>query len=153
MYSFLSVGGCFAVFILVNVLMVSNHREHPPFIEKGENGKKNKECYIVFVWAVIPRGSGGYHQYNFVKRKNGKYRLKFYPVREWISGLLFLSLYIWLIKNAWDSILKYPGTILPLYLLFLIVWLNSLILLNSDTIVARICFHKYMKGHKKSKRC
>lgn len=149
MNSFLIFCGVFAIYILVNVLAITNHRKHPPFIEKGETGKKNPECYIVSVWTV-GKGSAFYLDYKFVKRKNGKYRLKFYPVLEWIVGVAYLSLYIRF--TDWDAILKYPKTLLPLDLVLFLAWLDILIILDNAPIVARIYFYKYMKKHVKGKR-
>ncbi len=149
---FLAFCMVFAIYILVFVLRITDHRKHPPFIEKGENGKKNQECYIVSVWTV-GKGSAFYHQYHFVKRKNGKYRLKFYPVLEWFGGVLLLSFYIWMIENHWDSILKYPEIDIPFFLGFFLLLLCMWTALNDASIVARIYFHKYLKKHIKGKRC
>lgn len=149
---FLGFCEAFAIYIFFFILIIIINKEHPPFIEKGETGKKNLECYSVSVWAVITGGHGGYHHYNFVKRKNGKYRLKFYPVLEWFGGVLFLSLYIWIIKSHWDSILKYPEMEIPSFLGLFLLFLSMWTALNIDSIVARIYFHKYMKKQIKGKR-
>lgn len=149
---FLGFCGVFAIHILEYVLLITFHKKHPPFIEKGETGKKNLECYSVSVWTVITKGPGGYHHYDFVKRKNGKYRLKFYPVLEWFGGVLYLSFYIWMIEYHWDSILKYPEMEIPFFLGIFLLFLSWLTILSNASIVARIYFHKYMKTHVKGKR-
>lgn len=149
MYSFLSFCEVFIFYVLFNVLIITGHRKHPPFIEKGEKGKKNPECYIVSVWYQLGKGSASYHQYKFVKRKNGKYRLKFYPILEWFGMVLVLSLYIWVIDL--DVILKYPETLLLSLGLFLAL-LDLFILIDNAPIVARIFFHKCMKKYIKGRR-
>lgn len=149
MYTFLEFCEVVIVYTLLNVLIITNHRKHPPFVEKGEKGKKNPECYIVSVWYQLGKMGHNYHQYKFVKRKNGKYRLKFYPVLECFVGVLFLRFYIWVMK--WDLLLEYPETILP-SLVLLLVLLDLFFVFDNAPIVARICFHKYMKTHIKGKR-
>lgn len=139
------------IFIFLILIIIEN-KKRPPFIEKGETGKKNRECYSVSVWTVITKGPGGYHQYDFVKRKNGKYRLKIYSVLEWISGLAYFSFYIWLIEYHWDAIMKYPKMEIPSFLGFFLLFLCMWAALNNASIVARIYFHKYMKTHIKGKR-
>lgn len=148
---FLGICTVFALYILVFVLLITNHRKHPPFIEKGENDKKNRECYIVSVWTV-GKGTAFYHQYDFVKRKNGKYRLKFWPVLEWFGGVLLLSFYIWMIEYHWDMTLKYPEIGIPFFLFIFLLFLSWWTIVNNASIVARIYFHKYMKTHIKGKR-
>lgn len=151
---FLDYCGAIAVLILATVLAITGHKSHPPFIEKVENGK-NPECYAVTVWTVTKPGWNGYHQYEFVKRKNGKYRLKFYPIFEWFGGIGYLSLYIGVIADAWDSILKYPETLLLPHLILFLAFMDVWFLLNNASIVARIYFYKYMKNpknHKKGKK-
>ena len=149
---FLAFCVVFAIYILFFILIIIVNKDHPPFIEKGKTGKKNLECYIVSVWTVITRGPGTYRHYYFVKRKNGKYRLKFYSALEWISGLGYLSFYIWMIENHWDSILKYPEMEIPSFLGIFLLFLSMWTALNNASIVARIYFHKYMKKHIKGKR-
>lgn len=150
MYLFREWCGAVAGLVFINVVIISFHRQNPPFVEKGENGKKNAGCYIVSAWNV-GRGICGYEQYDFVERKNGKYRLKFYPL-EWFVGVACLSLYTWMTGNAWDSIWQEPKMLLLPYLSLFLAFLDLWFIANNGSVVARICFYTYVKKHKKGKR-
>ena len=63
-----------------------------------------------------------------------------------------MSLYIWIIKSHWDSILKYPEMEIPSFLGLFLLFLSMWTALSTDSIVARIYFHKYMKKQIKGKR-
>lgn len=145
---FLEFFGFFAIYILNIVLTIIINKKYPPFIVK--NGK-NLDCYIVSVCKSIDG-----HRYNhlfFVKRKNGKYRLKLIDsFLEWFSGLLCLSMYIFVTVILRDSILKYPKTTLLFHLFFFLLLLSIWIIVNQYSIIARIYFHKYMKKRIKGKR-
>lgn len=147
---FLAYCETLVIYISIIVLIIIFNRKHPPFIEK-EGGNKSSECYIVSVWTFIKGGHSAYREYYFVKRKNGKYRLK-YSFFDWINWLIIMGVYlplsIWIIEHQWNSISGYPKSLILSYIGILFLLAILLTILNNSKIVARIYFYKYMKGIK-----
>ena len=141
-----SVGSLMLVIIADILLYFLVLRRTPPYIKNTAGSRCSDDC-IVCSYAVIRHGTGHYVEYHFVRRKNGRYRLK-YSVLDWIMTIIvwggFGTMYVWLVYNEFDGIIRYPEVAVGYAAIG--AGLASLgCLLTFSRITARIYFRRYRK--------
>ena len=123
---------------MVHRLILSKRK--PPYISENDS---RHQTVSVFVWSKILRMPWDYREYIFVRRKNGKYRMKyrFYDVICIVIPTFQLSLGTFIIYLFREEFTKHPDAIPALVGFFL--WLISLVVFpNYSQVEARICFRK-----------
>ena len=140
MGSYLFLFGMLVIIVsfMVHQLIVS--KKKPPYISENDAGH---DTVSVFVWTNKSRFTYYYREYIFVRRKNGKYRMKyrFHDVICIVVPLFQLSLGTFIIYCFKDEFINHPDTYPALIGFFL--WLISLVVFaNYSKLEARICFRK-----------
>ena len=136
----------FGVFAFAFLLIILQ-KKNPTTIIKNKD-KKYPDSYIVSVWNVSRFGAGCYCDYLFIKKKNGKYRMK-YGIPEWFLTIMtvvpFTALYIWIVVKDWGTILKYPLELIPPYGILGILFILLVLLLNNGKLRVRLYFYKFLR--------
>ena len=140
MLSYLFLFAMLLVIVPFLIHRVILSKKKPPYFSENDAGH---ERISVYVWTPRSRRPDDYREYLFVRRKNGKYRMKLrfrevicivIPVFQLCFGTFLISLFK-------DEFIKHPDTIPALAGFF--IWLISLIVFaNYPQIEARIYFRK-----------
>ena len=143
----------FLVFIVpISLMFRSAIKKYPPYI-----AKKNKSFdeLIVYVPLMGRFGCHGYTDHTFVKRKNGKYKLKlsvFSLIVTLVMLLFFICAYVFVISAFWSSGgIVFDVMAIVLYIYLFIFFGIFYVWANFDKIVAKLYFKKLLKGLKDSK--
>jgi hypothetical protein len=123
-------------------------KKNTPYIEKQEI-KPNLEGYIVNVLTFTGYGPNAYRGYTFIKKKNGKYGLK-YDLGDWIGIILSVGLIGFLcsfLVYLNREIISEPIDLnsIIFYMIVLLYFIGYLSLIHCAKIVARVYFKKYIK--------
>ena len=137
------------VFILMGVIplaiRVSMSKKHPPYVQEN---KGYYDSISVFVWySPWRRAPWYYREYTFVKRDNGKYRMK-YNFLDWfyiVFPTLLCSYAIFLLFLFREYFVKDPSSI-PALIAFVLWLLSSIVLANYPKIEARLCLKKHLES-------
>ena len=131
------------VVIIGVVICVVYSKVKPPYIREND---RNRDSISVFVYSHSSlRFRRYYREYVFVKRENGKYRMKC-MTGDWITAVfsmfqLFLGVFI--ISLFKDEFIKNPDSIPALIGFF--IWLIFIcVIANSSLIEAIMFFRKTM---------
>ena len=138
------------VIIIDFVLMMLIYHKNPPYVSKNDKNRYN-DSISVFVYTIFRHGTSFYLEYIFIKRKNGKYRLRFSVfdfICVWLSMVAFVGLYVGLLIYNGHIITDYPDIGIPFFIALLITLVALYILINISRMVARIYFKKFIKGLK-----
>ena len=122
-----------------------NNKKWPPYIEKNFDSS----CYIVNVVTFVKYGHCSYMEYAFVKKKNGKYKLKynvFDLITTIISFVVMGGIYSYIIIQV-VKLMAESFSMVSIIFCFvsLLVILGFLVLLHFPKIVARVYFRKHFK--------
>ena len=135
---------CLGVFIVISILTI---KKYPPYIEKKD---KSSDCLIVHAPQIYFRSSISYNAYSFVKRKNGKYKLK--PT---VLQIIWFILGVVVSFGGYGFVVLIIGTVgsipfdfsfLFAYLMIFLFFETLFLYWNFSMIVARIYFKKLVKG-------
>ena len=144
----------FVVIFICSLLWYSANKKCPPIVEKGDD-KSKPDFYIVKAIALYRSGGYSYCTYTFVKKKDGKYKLKLSLLdilSIMISVFMLEGLFFWLfigyLVNSVEPI-DIKIVITSFFLFIFISWF--LVLLHVSEIVAVIYFRKYIKRERKAK--
>jgi len=155
MFLFDSFAGQSIILIALNLFFILNLRlcikKYPPYVEK-----KDKYLDTLIVHAPYLRRRlvfGGYDDFTFVKKKNGKYRIKL-SIPDLIFFLLsvifFYGIYILLLIGLiTDGHMGGEPLSIILYLYLFLFFTGFFIAINFSKFVAIIYFKKLLKGLKK----
>ena len=135
--------------ILIFLMLKGFVKKYPPYIEKKD---KSSDTLIVHSPLVGRHGFFGYNAHSFIRRKNGKYRIKLSKldlILTLLSILGFLALYIYI-----AYIMIYVG-LLILDFIFILLWIlislffaELFVWLHFSKFVSLIYFRKLLKGLK-----
>ena len=108
----------FIIALIGIVFIYLPSRKHPTYFEVDDE----KEKIIIYVWSVSRIKAGGYSEFVYAKRKNGKYyrRISFW---DWIfygMSIIFLIPVVAIVGSELDMIIKSPDLILLNILLGLV---------------------------------
>ena len=110
-----------------------------------------EDC-IISVIGVARFGVTHEFQYHFVKRKSGRYRMK-YTVLSALFTLFvvgsFAALYAWILHREWEAVCKYPEVALG-YAFIGIGFAALIVLFLLPQIAARIYFRRLLRDYRKS---
>ncbi len=127
------------------------YRKNPPYLKNPAKGRLPEDC-IISVIGVARFGVTHEFQYHFVKRKSGRYRMK-YTVLSALFTLFvvgsFAALYAWILHREWGAIRKYPEVALG-YAFIGIGFAALIVLFLLPQIAARIYFRRLLRDYRKS---
>ena len=134
-------------FILMGVIPLASRvlisKKHPPYVQEN---KGYYNSISVFVWSSpMRRFPWSYHEYTFVKRDNGKYRME-YKFLDWfyiVFPTLLCSYAMFLLFIFREYFVKDPGSI-PALITFVLWLLSNIVLANYPKIEARLCLKKHL---------
>ena len=139
--------------IVFSFICYRSNKKYPPLIKKGDNKDKD-DFYIVKTFTVAR--FGGYIEHTIVKKKNGKYRLKYsilYILFIIFTVGILVGPVIWLFINYLINHVEPIDIKNILLFLFAFVFTVALsAILHISVIVAWIYFNKYIKRQKSKKR-
>lgn len=144
----------FVMLIVFSFFCYLANKKNPPYIEKRGN-KDKPDFYIVKTIAAFKNGGCAYIGYTFVKKKNGKYRIK-YSILDLFSIIFSVGvlegLCIWMfVRYLINSVEPIDITsIIAAFFLFVFMAV-LLVLLHISKIVAYVYFRKYIKRQKSYK--
>lgn len=140
MGAYLFLIGMLIIIIPFLVHRVILSKRKPPYISENDD---RHDTVSVFVWSRVSRMPYDYHEYIFVRRKNGKYRMKykFYDVICMVVPTFQLSLGTFIIYCFKDEFIKHPDTI-PALIGFFLWLISQVVFANYSQIEARMCFRK-----------
>ena len=120
-------------------------KKHPPYI--SENDARH-DTLSVYVWTNEHRGRRlwVYREYLFVRRKNGKYRLRLrpYDVLCIVIPMLGLAFGAFIISLFIDKFIEQPETI-PALIGFFLLLIFYVFVANYPRLEAIVYFRKNMK--------
>ena len=141
----LCIGAVFAVYGF------GIYRKDPPYLKNPAKGRLPEDC-IICVIGVAKFGVTHELQYHFVKRKSGRYRMK-YTVGSALHTLfivgMFAALYAWILHREWGAMCKYPEVALG-YAFIGIGFAALIVLFLLPQIAARIYFRRLLRDYRKS---
>ncbi|MCR4776740.1 MAG: hypothetical protein K5869_10240 [Saccharofermentans sp.] len=141
-------GFLFAILIIIAVsavFLAVLTKKHPPYI--SENDARH-DTVSVYVWTNEHRGRRvwDYREYLFVRRKNGKYRLRLrpYDVLCIVIPMLGLAFGAFIISLFIDKFIEQPETI-PALVGFFLLLIFYVFVANYPRLEAIVYFRKNMK--------
>ena len=127
------------------------YRKNPPYLKNPAKGRLPEDCIVVST-GIGRHGVEHSLEYRFVKRKNGRYRMK-YTVLSALFTLFvvgsFAALYAWILHREWGAIRKYPEVALG-YAFIGIGFAALIVLFLLPQIAARIYFRRLLRDYRKS---
>ena len=131
-------------FIMLKLLL----KKFPPYLTKES---KTSDNIIVYAPYVIRHGSGGYIDYIFVKRKNGKYRMKLSIIDLIVTSVTFIGwfgIYFYVIFSNKLNPNDITIEMVLLFILLFVVFATVFMMLHISKVIALIYFKKLVKGLK-----
>ena len=145
MTAYLFLLGVLIIIAVSAVFLAVLTKKHPPYI--SENDARH-DTLSVYVWTNEHRGRRlwVYREYLFVRRKNGKYRLRLrpYDVLCIVLPMLGLAYGAFIISLFIDKFIEQPETI-PALAGFFLLLIFYVFVANYPRIEAIVYFRKNMK--------
>lgn len=145
MTAYLFLLGVLIIIAVSAVFLAVLTKKHPPYI--SENDARH-DTLSVYVWTNEHRGRRVwvYREYLFVRRKNGKYRLRLrpYDVLCIVLPMLGLAYGAFIISLFIDKFIEQPETI-PALIGFFLLLIYYVAVANYPRIEAIVYFRKNMK--------
>ena len=131
--------------------MVRNIQKNPPYLKNPAKGRLPEDCIVVSA-GIGRHGVEHSLEYRFVKRKNGRYRMKYTVLSALLTLFVvgsFAALYAWILHLEWEAVCKYPEVALG-YALLGVGFAGIVALLLLPQIAARIYFRRLLRDYRKS---